>query len=135
MPGFDGTGPMGQGAMTGGGRGYCAVALNSVGGRPFGGRGSYGRGGRGFRNCFYTTGLPGWMRSQRGSQAFGSFGRVLSKDDELLLFRYLMDTPPSSEVLYPLFRESSVAELKNQADYIKGDLEAIQGRIQELEGK
>jgi prefoldin subunit 5 len=43
-------------------------------------------------------------------QAFGGFGRPLSKDDEL-------------------------AELKNQADYIKGDLEAIQGRIQELEGK
>jgi len=110
MPGFDGTGPMGQGAMTGGGRGYCAVALNSVGGRPFGGRGFYGRGGRGFRNCFYVTGLPGWMRSQRGMQAFGGFGQALSKDDEL-------------------------AELKSQADYIKGDLEAIQGRIQELEGK
>ncbi len=110
MPGFDGTGPMGQGAMTGGGRGYCAVALNSAGGRPFGGRGFYGRGGRGFRNCFYLTGLPGWMRSQRGMWAFGGFGRSLSKDDEL-------------------------AELKNQADYIKVDLEAIQGRIQELEGK
>ena len=104
MPGFDGTGPMGQGAMTGGGRGYCAVALNSVGGRPFGGRSFYGRGGRGFRNCFYATGLPCWMRSQRVRQVF------LSKDDEL-------------------------AELKSQADYIKGDLEAIQGRIQELEGK
>ena len=27
MPGFDGTGPMGMGPMTGGGRGYCAVLL------------------------------------------------------------------------------------------------------------
>ena len=27
MPGFDGTGPMGLGPMTGGGRGYCAVSL------------------------------------------------------------------------------------------------------------
>ncbi len=25
MPGFDGTGPRGQGPMTGGGRGYCAT--------------------------------------------------------------------------------------------------------------
>ena len=25
MPGFDGTGPMGMGPMTGGGRGFCAV--------------------------------------------------------------------------------------------------------------
>ena len=27
MPGFDGTGPMGIGPMTGGGRGFCAVPL------------------------------------------------------------------------------------------------------------
>ncbi len=27
MPGFDGTGPMGQGPMTGRGMGYCAVPL------------------------------------------------------------------------------------------------------------
>lgn len=66
MPGFDGTGPNGQGPMTGGGRGYCAQPLQSgvpgqtgtlgffgrlrnlwPGVRPFGGRGG-GRGmGRG----------------------------------------------------------------------------------------
>lgn len=27
MPGFDGTGPMGAGPMTGGARGYCAVPI------------------------------------------------------------------------------------------------------------
>lgn len=27
MPGFDGTGPEGMGAMTGGGRGFCAVPV------------------------------------------------------------------------------------------------------------
>lgn len=27
MPGFDGRGPLGNGAMTGGGRGYCIVPL------------------------------------------------------------------------------------------------------------
>jgi hypothetical protein len=55
MPGFDGTGPMGQGAMTGGGRGYCAAPANTAGGRPFGARVFCGRGrgrGRGWRNCF-----------------------------------------------------------------------------------
>jgi hypothetical protein len=31
MPGFDGTGPMGMGPMTGGGRGFCAVPY-----RPYG---------------------------------------------------------------------------------------------------
>ncbi len=110
MPGFDGTGPMGQGAMTGGGRGYCAVALNSTGARPVSGRGFYGRGGgRGHRNCFYATGIPGWMRAQRGMQAFGSFGRALSKDDELMA-------------------------LKNQAGYLKDELDAIQARVQDLGG-
>jgi hypothetical protein len=29
MPGFDGTGPMGMGPMTGGGRGFCAIPLRS----------------------------------------------------------------------------------------------------------
>ena len=29
MPGFDGTGPRGRGAMTGGGRGFCAVPLSA----------------------------------------------------------------------------------------------------------
>ncbi len=38
MPGFDGTGPMGQGSMTGGGRGYCAVNLSGTGARRGAGR-------------------------------------------------------------------------------------------------
>jgi hypothetical protein len=53
MPGRDGTGPIGQGAMTGGRRGWCAS----------GGRG-VGRGGRGWRHQFYATGLTGWQRAQ-----------------------------------------------------------------------
>ena len=84
MPRFDGTGPMGQGPMTGGGRGYCVVALSSPDAMPGNNRSSYGRGGgRGFRNCFYATGLPGWMRSQRGMQAFGGFGRAISEGKQL----------------------------------------------------
>lgn len=72
MPGFDGTGPAGQGPMTGGGRGYCVRPVGTPGAqntgfspfnwvrnlwtgsaypgvRPFGGRGGgMGRGmGRG----------------------------------------------------------------------------------------
>ena len=31
MPGFDGTGPMGLGPMTGGGRGYCVVPVGGWG--------------------------------------------------------------------------------------------------------
>jgi hypothetical protein len=62
MPGRDGTGPLGQGAMTGGGLGDCA----STGTRgyyrdrfSFGGRGGgmFGRG-RGFRNRFFAMNQP-----------------------------------------------------------------------------
>jgi len=110
MPGFDGTGPMGQGPMTGKGRGYCAVPLTGAG-RPFVRRGFYGRGGgRGFRNCFYATGLPGWMRMKGGMQAFGGFGGAVSKEDEVTM-------------------------LKNQADFLKEQFEDTQARIQAIEGK
>lgn len=107
MPGFDGTGPRGQGPMTGGARGYCAVP---VGGdvRQFKGDSFYGRGGgRGWRNWFYATGLPGWVRAQKGMQAFGGFGRVISKEDEL-------------------------EALKSQADFLKQQLEDTQARIQAM---
>lgn len=108
MPGFDGTGPRGQGAMTGGGRGYCAMPVNEIR-RPLGRSGFAGSGGgRGRRNCFYATGLTGWMRAQKGMQGLGGFGRVGSKEDELEL-------------------------LKSQADCLKDELSAVQARVQELE--
>lgn len=79
MPGFDQTGPMGQGPMTGGRRGRCAGAVDyprtgrGLGygagygrglGRGWYGRGAgYGFGGRGYRNEYYATGLTGWQRA------------------------------------------------------------------------
>ena len=111
MPGFDGTGPRGQGAMTGGGRGYCAVELNSTGVKPMNGRGFIGRGGgHGHRNCFNATGLSGWVRTQRGMQAFGGFGRAVSKEEEL-------------------------ETLKIQAGFLKKQLEDTQARIQKAKGQ
>lgn len=67
MPGFDGTGPNGQGPMTGGARGYCALPAGQTAAAPIAGarvgRGlglGYGRGlGRGFRRGgrgFYRQG-------------------------------------------------------------------------------
>jgi hypothetical protein len=77
MPGMDGTGPLGQGPMTGGRRGRCVDEgtgqLPSAGygrGAGFGraqayGRGAGpGRGGRGFRHQYNATGLTGWQRAQ-----------------------------------------------------------------------
>ncbi|MFZ2098638.1 MAG: DUF5320 domain-containing protein [Anaerolineales bacterium] len=66
MPRGDRTGPMGAGPMTGRRAGYCAgygmPGFNNPivpwQGSGFGFRG----GGRGYRNMFYATGLPGWQR-------------------------------------------------------------------------
>lgn len=66
MPRGDGTGPRGAGPMTGRRAGYCA-GFSAPGfaypgpawqGGGFGARG----GGRGWRNMYYATGLPGWQR-------------------------------------------------------------------------
>ncbi len=76
MPRGDRTGPLGLGAMTGRGAGYCSGFdmpgfMNPIAGRGAGmyagrGRGGWGRhfggGGRGWRHMYYATGLPGWMR-------------------------------------------------------------------------
>lgn len=106
MPGFDGTGPLGQGTMTGGGRGCCVAGAG-----PFVGRSFYGRGiGRGFRNCFYATGLPSWVRAQRGMQAFGGFSGGMSKENEL-------------------------AALKDQAQFLEQELGVIQKRVNDLENR
>jgi hypothetical protein len=81
VPGFDGTGPRGQGPMTGRGMGYCAVPVQGTAQQPAGGlqlpvrpagplyRGMPGRGlgrGRG----------PGWGRGRaRGGRRGGGRGR------------------------------------------------------------
>lgn len=69
MPGGDRTGPLGLGPATGRGAGYCRGLgspgfANWSGGRRGGagfGRGGYGRG---WRNQFFATGLPGWVRGR-----------------------------------------------------------------------
>ncbi len=60
MPGFDGTGPRGEGPMTGGGRGYCPLPYET--GYPRRPRVGFAPGGRGYRNMYYATGQPGWAR-------------------------------------------------------------------------
>lgn len=58
MPFRDGTGPRGQGPLTGRGLGYCSGDHA----RP-----SFG-GGRGYRNWYRAAGLTGWQRANASSQ-------------------------------------------------------------------
>ena len=108
MPNFDGTGPMGMGPMTGGGRGNCAVPLTGVR-RQFTGRGFFGRG-RGFRNCLWATGLPGWMRAGFANPTSG-------------IYPDAPDVTPKQEM----------DMLRHDAEALKAQLEDIQNRIESLE--
>lgn len=120
MPGGDGTGPMGMGPMSGRGAGYCAGYpaagfMNPVGGRGFCGRGFGGRGGgRGRRNMFWATGLPGWARAGwvPVAGAYPPFGGTA----------YASTMP----------RDVELQTLQHQADYFRGALEEIQKRLDEL---
>lgn len=57
MPGYDRTGPTGQGSMTGRGMGYCNASRPAGNARPLGMgfRRGCGGGGRGFRNRFFNA--------------------------------------------------------------------------------
>ncbi len=118
MPAGDGTGPLGAGPMTGRAAGYCAGYqmpgyANPIPGRGFGmgfGRGrGFGMGrGRGWRQWFYAARMPGWAR-----------------------FGY----PPAP--VYPygpeLTPEQEKGMLKQEAEYLRQQLDDVEGRISALE--
>jgi hypothetical protein len=123
MPGGDGTGPMGMGSMTGRGAGWCAGFgmpgyANSLPGRGFGlgfgrGRGFFGGrgGGRGWRNMYYATGMPGWMR-------FGGYDAPYAGYQP----QY---TEPDPEI--------EKQALRNQAKGLQSELDFIKKRLDEIE--
>jgi hypothetical protein len=122
MPRGDGTGPMGMGAMTGRGAGWCAGFgtpgyANSIPWRGFGmgfgrGRGFFGGrgGGRGWRNMYYATGLPGWMRYGGYSAPYVYQAPYMKPDPEM-----------------------EKQTLRNQADALQSELDFIRKRLDELE--
>ncbi len=118
MPWGDGTGPLGQGPMTGRAAGYCAGYsvpgyMNPVGGRFWGrGRGWFGRGGgRGWRHWYYATGLPGWARGR---------GWVPP---------YLPWRGPYTHV----GRDEEINLLKEEAKSLQEELNAVNQRLKDLE--
>lgn len=118
MPRGDHAGPMGMGPMTGRAAGYCAGFgmpgyANTAPGRFMGmnfgpGHGNWRQnfgGGRGLRNMFYLTGLPGWMR-------FGGYATPYQQPDAELEGR----------------------TLKVQAEALQSELDLIRKRLDEIEG-
>jgi len=114
MPGFDGTGPMGAGSMTGGARGFCNPANAGYDPRVTGGFG-YGRGlglRRGFRGGFG----PGRGRGL-------GFGRGYGWD------------PPAVGPAYSVGAADELEMLRADAERMQRSFEAITKRIEELERK
>jgi len=115
MPGGDRTGPMGFGPMTGRGVGWCGRG-GSTGSYGFARGGTFGwgggRGGRGWRNRFYATGVPGWARNDWG----GPWGQQ----------------PPYAGWTEP---RSELQHLQQVANGLEQDLADIKARIIELENE
>lgn len=113
MPAGNGTGPSGFGPMTGRGAGYCTGFSVPGYANPIRSGGFYGYG-RGRRNRFYATGMPFWARGGYGPYP-GTYG-----------YDYGYAEPE-------LTRETEAKILKEQAEFMKKEISAIQDRINELE--
>ena len=121
MPYGDGTGPAGMGPMTGRAAGYCAgypVAgyMNPTFGRGWGG-------GRGRRNWYYATGMPGWQRAGMGWPAFG--GPVMPQAG--------YGVPQAPLPAGPMGRQQELEQLQGQAEYFEDVLDGLKKRIEELQ--
>ena len=104
MPGFDGTGPRGMGPMTGGGRGFCSP-------RGIG------------------TALGGYGASPRVGYGYPYYGRAGASYPFYGTPTGATGTTPFAP---PMTREQELDFLKNQAQGMRGQLEQIEARIQQL---
>ena len=123
MPGGDGTGPMGMGAMTGRAAGFCAGYgmpgyTNPISGRGFGM--GFGRG-RGF------GGGRGWGRGRAmpyGVPAYG-YGAAMPVAPYGAPYATPYATAPT--------KEQELEALNGQAEYFENAMGDIRKRLQELE--
>jgi hypothetical protein len=114
MPFRDRTGPLGQGPMTGRGRGFCGGFAAPGNMNPGRGMGRGGRGwGMGWRNQFWATGLRSWQRTADWLASNAS-GRT---------------TAPSLDPL------GEIAALKGQEESLRSALNQVQKRVEELDKK
>jgi len=116
MPGFDGTGPLGQGPRTGGGFGYCSPGSGpayGVGGFAYGvGRGGFPRGGG--RGRAWGGGRGWGWQAMSGGYPPPNWG-----------------APPVAQWT----PQQELEALQAQAQAMDGELQSIRQRITELESE
>lgn len=116
MPGFDATGPWGQGPGTGWGRGPCGAGLRRGGGRGWGmGPGGWGMGPGAWGRPRWGWGA--WGYGGFRGRGFGPFGP---------------GGAPGGAYGYESPQQEAQA-LKEEEGYLRSELEALQKRIAQLE--
>jgi hypothetical protein len=110
MPAGDGTGPAGQGSMTGRGMGYCA----------------------GYNAPGYANPAPGFGRGfGRGSGRGRGFGRGRFWYGPAPA-RYVPAQPQYVQPQYEYKKEDELADLKAEKEVVERDLKSINERIKDL---
>ena len=145
MPGGDRTGPAGMGPMTGRAAGFCAGYpmpgyVNPVGGLGYGGWGrGFRGGGRGHRNWFYATGLPGWSRTAQGMPAWGGAVNPYAYGGAVNPYAYGGAVNPyvygGAPFTPTMTADQELDGLKGQSEYFEDALDGIKKRIEELESQ
>jgi hypothetical protein len=124
MPRGDGTGPGGMGPMTGRAGGYCAGYPVPGFMNPYGGRGmgmAWGRGGG------WGMGMA-WRRGWGRGWGAGPAGYAPAPYAPPAYGPPALWSAPSAPS-----REQEMEMLRGQADWLKGEMDAVNQRIQELE--
>jgi hypothetical protein len=98
--------------------------------------GGYGRGGgRGRRNMYYLTGLPGWMRGMGPGGPCAQFlltGQWPTPQMQTA-WQAMQAGQPSAAPAPPIDAQGQLGWLKAQAQSLQRQLEQVQSRISELE--
>ena len=122
MPRGDGTGPAGMGPSTGRKAGYCAgysvpgfMNPYGTGVNPIRSLGGFGRG-RGYRNMYYATGLPYWLRHN----SYPSKNAAPAAD------------PATEYYQQDISQEEEIRQLKKYSEVLKKQLDEMQGMIDKL---
>ncbi len=104
---------------------------------------AYGRGGYRWRNMYYLTGLPGWMRFGfspgwvgRSPMGLPPAAQYLMQTGQIPQFSsWMQQWTPVMPGMPGMTRDQEIAMLENQAKMLGDQLEQIKKRLDELKKK